>query len=154
MHFRIRGLPTETFAHLFALPDDELAQRHAVRRIATEHPGFPCRVSLTDAAPGDEVILVNYEHLPVASPYRASHAIYVRAGEQQFDAVDDVPDMLRKRLLSLRGFDAQGMMTRADVIEGRDLEASIEEFFGDDATEYLHAHIARPGCYAARIERA
>jgi len=153
MHFRIRGLPIEQFAELFALSEAELAARHAVRRIADSMPGFPCRVSLTDAEIGDEVILVNYEHLPVASPYRASHAIYIRAGEHQFDAIDEVPEMLRRRLLSIRGFDAHGMMTSAEVTEGRDLEPLIERMFADARTEYLHAHIARPGCYAALIER-
>jgi len=154
MHFRIRGLPTEPFADLFSLSDAELAQRLAVRRTVDEKHGFPCRISLTDAKVGDEVILVNYEHLDVASPYRSRHAIYVREGEVPFDAVDTVPDMLGRRLLSLRGFDNAGMMTAADVVEGRQLEDAIERLLADPRTEYLHAHIARPGCYAARIERA
>lgn len=154
MHFRIRGLPTEPFAKLFSLSDAELAQHLAVRRKVDEEHGFPCRISLTDAKVGDEVILVNYEHLDVASPYRSRHAIYVRKGEVPFDAVDTVPDMLSRRLLSLRGFDNTGMMTAADVVEGRRLEDAIERLLADPQTEYLHAHIARPGCYAARIERA
>ena len=125
MHFRIRGLPAEPFADLFNLSDAELAQRFAVRRTVDADHGYPCRISLTDAKVGDEVILVNHEHLDVATPYRSRHAIYVRAGEMRFDAVDMVPDMLRRRLLSLRGFDAEGMMTSADVVEGRELEAAI-----------------------------
>jgi hypothetical protein len=154
MSFRILGLPPQPFADLFPLSDAELAQRHALRRIVDEKPGYPCRISLTDAEIGAEVILVNYEHQSAASPYRASHAIYVRAGEERFDAIDEVPPMLRRRLLSLRGFDVDGMMTGADVIEGRDLESAIAHLFADARADYLHAHIARPGCYAARIERA
>ncbi|MEP6938252.1 MAG: DUF1203 domain-containing protein [Rudaea sp.] len=154
MSFRISGLPAAPFAALFGLSDGELATRSAVRRIANETPGFPCRISLTDAEIGVDVILVNHEHLAVASPYRSRHAIYVRADEVQFDAIDEVPAMLRRRLLSLRGFDAHGMMTACDVVEGRDLETLVERMLADAATEYLHAHIARPGCYAARIERA
>ena len=154
MHFRIRGLPAEPFAGLFGLADAELAQRFALRRTADAAHGYPCRISLTDAQVGDEVILVNYEHLAVATPYRSRHAIYVRAGEVRFDAVDAVPDMLRRRLLSLRGFDADGMMTSADVVEGRELETAITRQLTDPRTAYLHAHIARPGCYAAHIERA
>ena len=154
MHFRIRGLPAQAFTELFSLSDAELAERLAVRRKVDEEHGFPCRISLTDAKVGDEVILVNYEHLAVATPYRSRHAIYVRPGETQFDAVDTVPDMLRRRLLSLRGFDAGGMMTSADVVEGRDLESAITRQLADPHTAYLHAHIARPGCYAAHIERA
>ena len=36
MSFRIKGLPAETFAHLFALSDEELAKQGAVRRIADD----------------------------------------------------------------------------------------------------------------------
>jgi Protein of unknown function (DUF1203) len=154
MGFRISGLKKEQFAEWFAMTDQELAARHAVRRIADRSHGFPCRIGLTDAEAGQEVLLINYEHLPVDSPYRSSHAIYIRADEQTFDAVDTVPAMLRTRLLSLRGFDDAGLMTNADVIEGRDLESAIETLFSDPKTSYLHAHIARPGCYAARIDRA
>ena len=62
MSFRIKGLPAETFQHLFALSDEELRARRALRRTVDEANAFPCRVSLTDAAPGEEVLLVNYEH--------------------------------------------------------------------------------------------
>jgi Protein of unknown function (DUF1203) len=154
MSFQISGLPADEFAHWFGLSDAELRQKHAVRRVADRKPGFPCRISLTDADVGEEVLLINYEHLPVDSPYRASHAIYIRADEQTFDAVDSVPAMLRSRALSLRGFDAAGMMTAADVVDGSELEMAIREMFDNPATRYLHAHFAKPGCYAARIDRA
>jgi hypothetical protein len=152
MNFRIRGLEAAPFAHLFALDDAALAARGAVRRIA-DGP-HPCRISLTDAAPGDEVILTNYEHHAVASPYRMCFAIYVRQGEQTFDAVDTVPDQLRRRTLAVRGFDRHGMMTACEIIEGIWLEEAIERQFADPAVHYLHIHFAAPGCYAARVERA
>jgi Protein of unknown function (DUF1203) len=151
-HFRIQGLPAESFAHLFALSDEALKERGAVRRIA-DGPR-PCRVSLTDAKPGDELILVNYEHHAVASPYRMRFAIYVRKGEQTFDAVDDVPEQLRTRKLAVRGFDAAGMMTGWELIDGGKLEEAIERLFADPRAAYLHVHFAAPGCYVARIERA
>jgi Protein of unknown function (DUF1203) len=152
MTFRIRGLEAEQFAHLFALSDAELAAHGALRKIA-DGPS-PCRVSLTDATPGDEVILVNHEHHAVESPYRMRFAIYVRKGEKTFDAVDAVPDQLRRRTLAVRGFDASAMMTGWELIEGIWLEEAIERRFADPRTDYLHIHFAAPGCYAARVERA
>ena len=83
MTFRIHALPPDAFAPLFALSDAELAERNALRRIVTTQPGAPCRVSLADAAPGETVILLNYTHLPAASPYQSRHAIYVREGAAQ-----------------------------------------------------------------------
>jgi Protein of unknown function (DUF1203) len=152
MNFRITGLPAEQFAHLFALSDSELAVQGAMRRIA-DGP-HPCRISLTDAAPGDEVILTNYEHHAVSTPYRMRFAIYVRKGERTFDAVDAVPDQLRRRTLAVRGFDAKGMMRGWEVVEGIWLEEAIARQLADAAVQYLHIHYAAPGCYAARVERA
>jgi hypothetical protein len=155
MHFRIRGLPAEKFAPLFALSDEELAEKGAVRRIADDREtGYPCRISLTDSKPGDELILTNYEHHAVASPYRMRFAIYVRKGEETFDAVDAVPEQLRKRMLAVRAFDADAMMIGFELVDGQRLEDAIERQFTNPRAAYLHAHFAAPGCYAARIERA
>ena len=153
MQFRISGLPAEPFQHLFALSDAEL-KRHGALRKHADGPGFPCRISLTDAAAGDELILVNYEHQDADTPFRSRHAIYVRAGEERYDAIAEIPEQLRKRLLSIRGFDASGMMLDADVVEGASLEPLIARFFGNDNIAYLHLHYARQGCYAARVDRA
>lgn len=152
MSFRITGLPAENFAPLFALSNEELAACGAVRRIA-DGPGFPCRVSLTDAKKGDELILVNYEHHAVDSPYRMRFAIFVREGEETYDAVDAVPEQLRTRTLAVRAFDAEAMMVGFELVEGRALEGAIERRFADPAAKYLHVHFAAPGCYAARVER-
>ena len=154
MHFRITGLPAEPFAELFTLPDDALAARRAMRVVADTAHGYPCRISLTDAKPGQSLILLNYEHQSADTPYRASHAIYIREGEQQYDRVDEIPDQLRRRLLSVRGFDTRGLLRDADVTQGTELEALIERLFTDDEVAYLHIHMARPGCYAARVDRA
>ena len=155
MHFRIRGLPAEEFAPLFALSDAELALQGAVRRVAdAREPGYPCRVSLTDSQPGDELILLNYEHHAVASPYRMRFAIFVRKGEETFDAIDQVPEQLRKRMLAVRAFDADAMMVGFELTDGQKLENALARLFADPRAAYLHVHFAAPGCYAARIERA
>ena len=155
MSFRITGLPAERFTHLFALSDAELAAQGAVRRTAdARNPGYPCRVSLTDSRPGDELILVNYEHHDVDSPYRMRFAIYVRKGEETYDKGDEVPEQLRLRTLAVRAFDADAMMTGWELVEGRDLEAAIARLFANPRAAYLHIHYSAPGCYAARVERS
>ena len=155
MSFRITGLPAEDFAHLFALSDEELAERGAARRSADARTlGYPCRVSLTDSRPGDELLLVNYEHHPVLSPYRMRFAVYVRKGEETYDAIDEVPEQLRIRTLAVRAFDADAMMVGWELIDGHQLEAAVERLFADPRAAYLHVHYAAPGCYAARIDRA
>lgn len=155
MSFRISGLPAEDFADLFALSDEELAARGVVRRSADARtPGYPCRVSLTDSRPGDELLLVNYEHHPVSSPYRMRFAVYVRKGEETYDAIGEVPEQLRIRTLAVRAFDADAMMVGWELIDGHQLEAAVERLFTDPRAAYLHVHYAAPGCYAARVDRA
>lgn len=152
MNFRITGLPAEDFDYIATLDDEQLRQRGIVRRVA-DGPGYPCRISLTDAPAGTPVFLLNHVHLDVASPYRASHAIYVRTGEVRYDARDAVPDQLRRRLLAVKSFDGSGMMVNADIVEGAQLESVIEKLFADARADYLHVHFAKPGCYAARVDR-
>lgn len=152
MSFRIQGLPAETFTHLFTMSDAELAAAGAVRCVADD--GSPCRVSLTDATPGQEVILVNYEHHAVDSPYRMRFAIFVRAGETTFDRVDTVPEQLRGRMLAVRAFDTGGMMVAFELTKGATVEQSIERLLADERAAYLHIHFAAPGCYAAKVVRA
>ena len=81
-------------------------------------------------------------------------AIYVRKGEQTYDAIDRVPEQLRRRTLAVRAFDEGAMMVGWELVEGRELEAAIERLLADSRAAYLHVHFAAPGCYAARVERA
>ncbi len=149
MSFRITGLPAQRFAHLFALSDEQLAAQGAVRRIADGRvPGYPCRVSLTDSREGDELILVNYEHHGVNSPYRMRFAIYVREGEITYDAIDEVPAQLRTRTLAVRAFDHDAMMVGCEMVDGRELEAAIGRLFANAKAAYLQVYFAVPGCYA------
>lgn len=154
MDFRIKGLDPEPFAPLFAMSDEQLARRQALRRVSDQQPGFPCRVTLRDADPGETVLLLNYEHLPVDSPYRSRHAIYVSEAAEAFDAVNTIPPAFRERLLAIRAFDAGGLMLDADIVEGRHSAPLIEKLLALPHVSYLHAHYAKRGCYAGRIERA
>jgi len=155
MSFRIQGLPAAHFERLFGMSDAELKACGAVRRVADDRqPGYPCRVSLTDSKPGDAVLLLNYEHLPVDSPYRMRFAIFVREGDETYDRIDEVPEQLRVRTLAVRAFDGDGMMRGFELTEGCDLERAIAKLFQLPGVIYLHVHFAAPGCYAARVVRA
>jgi hypothetical protein len=154
MTFRIRGLDAAPFQPLFNLDAASLKDRQAIRQTADASPGFPCRISLTDAPVGAEVILVNYEHQSADTPYRSRHAIYVREGEETYDAIGRVPEQLRIRTLSLRAFDAAGFIRAADLVAGTALEIALEALLADPDVAYVQAHFAKFGCYAARIERA
>jgi hypothetical protein len=154
MSFRITGLSPEPFRPLFGLSDEELAAQNVRRYIADSKPGFPDRVEVRDAEPGETVLLLNYTHQPADTPYRASHAIFVAEGAKvRYDRIDEVPPALRFRTLSLRAFDKDNLIVDADLVDGGNVESVIQRFFADPRVAYIHAHYAKYGCYAARIDR-
>lgn len=155
MSFRIRGLDPAPFAHLFGLADEDLSTLGVTRCIADAKPGYPDRIEVRDVEPGEAVLLLNYEHQPAKTAYRSSHAIFIREGaERAFDVVGLVPDVIRVRPISLRAFNGDGEMLDADLVDGAEIEAVIARFFANPDVAYLHAHYAKRGCYAARIDRA
>jgi len=155
VQFRIRGLSPEAFRHLYGLSEQGLAAANAMRYTANDRSGFPDRIELRDSGAGERFLLVNFVHQPTQTPYRASHAIFVREGaERPYDALDEIPASMRTRLLSLRAFSAGDLIVDADVVEGRGARDLILRLFSDPRTAYIHAHYAKHGCFAARIDRA
>ena len=155
MDFRITSLAPEPFAPLFGLQAAELMRRGARHVIADRRPGFPDRIELRDAAPGEALLLARHTHLPLDTPYRSAYAIYVLEGSRErCDRVNEVPEAFRSGVMALRAFGRGNMLCAADIAQGTDLEGLIERLFASAHTHYVHAHYAKPGCFAARIERA
>ena len=154
MTYRITGIDPLPYRRLYGLPDEELAGRGIVRMTVTQKPSFPCRVSLTDREIGDRVLLLNHVSHDVANPYRATHAIFVTEGAAEpAEYVDEVPPVFGPRVLSLRGFDKDGMMVDAILAQPGEADAGIRKLLENKAIETIHAHNAARGCFAAKIER-
>jgi len=152
--FRVVALPSSLFRSLYGLSEKELAERGVEVRVA-DAPGFPCRVSLRDAPVGARMLLMNFEHQPANTPYRSRHAIFVEDGaEEAHPGVNEVPEVLASRTLSVRAFDEVGQMLDAAVVNGREAGPTFERLLGVPGSAYLHVHNAGRGCYAARVERA
>ncbi len=155
MSFRITGLDPAPFLHLYGLSDVALAAHGARRYLADKKPGFPDRIEMRDGEPGETFLLFNHLSQPAETPYRSTHAIFVREdATDTYNRVGEVPEVMRLRLLSLRAFDVAGMMLDADVVDGAELEPVIERLLASPDVSYIHAHNAKRGCYSGRIERA
>lgn len=155
MHFRITGLDPSHFQSLYGLSDAALEARRAIRVIATDDTGYPERVEVRAARRGESLLLVNHMHQPADSPYRSSHAVFVREGAMvAYDEVDTVPEVMRSRQISLRGFDRRDHIASGVLVAGSSLDEAIEKMFGLSSVAYAHIHYAAYGCYAARVERA
>lgn len=154
MSFIMQALEPARFEPLFELEPDELERLDARRCIADSAPGYPCRVSLRDAAPGEELLLCNFRHQDGDGPYRASGPIFVRRHAKRAELEPGrVPDMLRARVLSVRAYDERHEMIAAEVADGRRVEDAINHLFDGSAASYLHIHFAGRGCYACRVIR-
>ena len=154
MSFQISSLSSSRFQHLFGLSDEDLRAQGVIATTAKSKPGFPCRVTLRDAEPGTRMLLLNYQHQNADTPYRSSHAIYVVDGAKDADLEPgEIPEQLRSRLLSVRAFTSEGMMLDADVVDGANAGESFERMLENEKVGYLHAHFAKFGCYAARVDR-
>lgn len=155
MSFRFHALDHEPFARYFSMRSEELRRERALLTVADARPGFPCRVSLEDAQIGERVLLVHFEHLAVESPFRASHAIYVREGARaRAFAPGEVPELFQARQLSLRCFDADAMMIDAQLSDGRQLESALLSALQSTRVAHIDVHFAQPGCFGARVTRA
>ncbi|PCI05967.1 MAG: hypothetical protein COB78_05180 [Hyphomicrobiales bacterium] len=154
MGFFVKGLSAEPYMHLYGLSDKALAEQGVKRYVADASPGFPDRIEMREAEPGERLLLLNYVSQPKNTPYRASHAIFILEGAKEtYEGINKVPPVMFTRLLSLRAFDVEGMMVDAGLAKGKDIEATIERFFKNDQISCIHAHNALRGCYSGKIDR-
>ena len=152
MTYKITGLDPANYAHLTQLTDAQLADQNIVRMAADNYPGYPCRVTLDDAQPGETLLLLNHiSHHD--GPYHASHAIFVTEGVgEAAHYVDQVPPALDRRLLSLRAFERGGMMADAAIVQPGEADWAIRRLLDNPAVDHIDAHNATRGCFAARID--
>lgn len=153
-NFRIEALDQNEFSHLFELNDRELAKQGIKRMIVDAYPGYPCRVSLGDIRIGEEVILLPFEHHKTDGPYQGSGPIFIGKKSKKIQlSTNEIPPILRHRLLSIRAYDQHGLMQHAIVGEGSMLLSNLQSLFQDSAIDYIHIHNAKQGCYNCRVER-
>ena len=153
--FLIKALTINNFHELMLKNNEELKLADAAWFIVDAEPGYPCRVSLTDAKIGERVLALTFCHHNINSPYKASGPIFVRENAQTVKLnINEVPKMLRHRLLSIRAYNSQKLMIGAEVVQGTELESTIGRQFQNSEVEYIHIHNANPGCFNCSAHRA
>lgn len=152
--FLISGIDCSIFEHDQKYSHYQGTAGTERRMRAKSCPGFPCRVSLEDIAAGEPLLAFNYMHHSTTSPYRASGPVFVRQPVPATPYRDyRIPTMLRRRSLSLRAYDREGMMCAASLVEGEDLETHLQDLAATHSVEYVHIHSAASGCFLCKAER-
>jgi len=149
MAYRIAGLDPAAFAD-----SEQMIAAGAIRVTADKPNAFPCRITLEDAEPGESLLLLNHLSADVATPFRASHAIYIREGAREASLYADVmPAFISSRATSLRGFDAAGMMREAFLAAPGEADAGTRRLLERKEISHVDIHTAAWGCFLARAER-
>lgn len=155
MSYVIEGLDPAPFQMFFDMNEEELATLNACIMVADSLSGYPCRASVAHAEIGERLLLINHEHLPGETPYRASHAIFIReSATEKATYKDETPAPFKSRMLSLRAFDQGHMMLDARLVDGKICDQTLLELFENSDIEFVHIHYAVRGCYAAKAVRA
>lgn len=155
MQYRISGLRAEQFIPLFGQSDSYLKRAGAIRQTVDSYPGYPDRISLCEIPAGENAILINHIYQPANTPYFGSHAIFVWEGcTKQGVYINELPEVMKTRVLSLRAYDSKHFLIQADICEGNFAENLISRFFDNPLISYIHIHNAKQGCYACCAERA
>lgn len=154
-NFKVVGLKKADFQYLTQLSNEELETQGIRRIIVDSYPGYPCRISLKDAAIGDEVYSLSYTHHPVNSPYRSSGPIFVNLNVEEADTEDNsIPEVVYRRKISLRCYDKDGMMIEAHLKDENTISPEmISDILDNSKISYIDLHNAIPGCYSSRIIR-
>lgn len=154
MTYVIEGIDPAPYLPLYGCTEAVLAERSVIRMCADKESAFPCRVTLEDAPVGEALLLLNHESRAPGTPYHARHAIFIReAAIAPGRFVDTIPPVVAKRKVSLRAFDAQGMMIDAMLAEPGEADAGLRSLFANPSVLEVDVHNAVRGCFSARARR-
>jgi Protein of unknown function (DUF1203) len=132
-----------------------LADGTAVEVTSNEDAPFPVRCCLHDATAEEGVLLLSMQPRSGDSPYAAPGPVYIHRNRcTGYSSRAEVPQILRGRTLSLRGYTDEHMITGTAVVAGDDVERAAQQLLDVPGTAYLFVHFAGPGCYACRIDPA
>ena len=144
----IAFLRGRTLSHAFIIIDEAQNTTRLQMKMVLTRIGEGSRMAVT----GDpsQIDLVN------AADSGLAHAVGLLEGVQgvgvnRFSVEDVVRHPMVERIV--RAYDADGMMTAAEIAAGADLAPIIERMLAAPGAAYLHAHNAGRGCFAARIDR-
>ena len=132
-----------------------LAHGTAVDVTSNDDAPFPVRCCLHDATAEEGVLLLSIQPRSGDSPYAAPGPVYIHRDRcDGYSPKGAVPQILRGRTLSLRGYTDEHMITGTAVVAGDDVETAAPQLLAVPGTAYLFVHFAGPGCYACRIDPA
>ncbi len=153
--FIVKPIEKNIFDELLNKSEEQLAETNARWLIADSKPGYPCRVSLKEAEVGERVLLIPFKYHDVQSPHQASGPIFICENAETAELeINEIPEILTERLLSVRAYNIKNLMICAETVQGAELENAIRSQFLNSEVAYLQIHNANPGCFNCNVHRA
>jgi len=148
--FRIVPLAVDLADRIRQTLADEFGNRLAV----WETDSVPCRLCLQRTKPGEPVILFAHRPFDFTGPYAEVGPIFIhaRACERYSDSNLFPPDFA-DRMLTMRGYNADGRIETAELSERGNPEATIGKLFANARVQFVHVRNPAWGCYDFRVER-
>jgi hypothetical protein len=117
--------------------------------------GYPCRLTLEEARPGERILLCRHRPFEAITPYTEEGPIFARpdAAPARLPPGALPPFMAMRKLLSVRRYDRAGAIAGADVVRPDDCAEAIAQALEDDAVAYVHVRNAGYGCFLFRADR-
>ena len=115
----------------------------------------PCRSCLHYAQDGEAVLLGSYNLPRPQGVYWTPSPVFVHAGQcERYDSINEVPEIVRGALVSVRAYDAgdQCIYELGHVGDGTEVDEPLQRALTDKRTAYVNIHTAKPGCLLCRVE--
>jgi len=114
----------------------------------------PCRSCLRITQPGEPVIVFAHRPFMTAGPYAESGPVFIHATpcETYADAAQFPPEF-RQRCLTMRGYNREGTIERAELSTPGDPEASLARLFAVTLVCFVHVRNPAWGCYDFQVDR-
>jgi hypothetical protein len=152
-----RCLPLETaVADRFRATDRDDAGNELRRWQPGPASRCPCRHCLGYGRDGETLLLGSY-HLPrPRGVYWTPSPIFLHAAPcTRYDRANDIPEIVRGALVSVRAYDAedQCLYDLGQVAQGTEVDEPLRRALDDRRTAFVNIHTAKPGCLLCRVER-
>ena len=152
---RIAPIPASFLRQVRDEGRDALGQ--PVKRVRASG-GEPCRDVLRRAREGEELILASFSPFEKIGPYKEFGPVFVLANEppaqvdRELLPIGGDNDYLRSQF-AIRAYSRDEEIIDAALVNARDAQTVIDEFFARPETSFLHLRFPSYGCFACRLDR-
>lgn len=153
--FRCIPIASETAARFRTTGFDDRGGRF-LHRAPGSDSRCPCRQCLRYGSEGETMLLGSYDLPRPRGVYWTPSPIFLHQRDcTRFEAVNEIPEIVRGSLVSVRAYDADDLCLYdlGQVSEGADVDGPLARALGDPRTAFVNIHTAKPGCLLCRVER-